>query len=314
MSSGHDDHSRGRAHGLGHGHSHGGPPRDTTAAFKLAVGLNLAFVVVEVAFGVLSHSLALLADAGHNFGDVLGLGMAWSAGLLSRRRPTRRHTYGFGASSTLAALANAILLLITVGGIAWEAIQRLFQPELPATDTMLWVAGVGIAVNAGSALLFMRGQADLNVRAAFVHLAGDAGLSVGVVVAAAVIKVTSWTWLDPVASLVIVAAIAAGTWDLLRKSLSLAMAAVPDTVDIDAIERYLASLPGVTQVHDLHIWATSTTETALTAHLVRPGAAVEDGFYAQASLALHDRFGIQHATFQIEHDPAACRLAEPGVV
>jgi cobalt-zinc-cadmium efflux system protein len=305
----------GHDHGYGHGHDHA--PVDFGMAFAVGAALNLSFVAVEAIYGVLANSLALLADAGHNLGDVLGLLLAWGAAYLVKRAPTRERTYGYKRSSIAAALANAIILLIAVGAITLEALRRLAAPEELASDTVMVVAAIGIAVNGLTALLFMAGRAgDLNIRGAFLHMASDAATSAAVVVAALIMRQTGWLWLDPVVSLAIVAVITIGTWGLLRDSVNLAMDAVPEGIDRDAIETYLAGLPGVTEVHDLHIWGMSTTETALTVHLIRSSATIDDSLIAEASKELHDRFRIGHATFQFEvgHPGFPCRLASPHVV
>ncbi|MGD9508495.1 MAG: cation diffusion facilitator family transporter [Geminicoccaceae bacterium] len=282
-----------------HGHDHGVPSHDR--AFAIGIALNLIYVVFEVVFGVVSGSLALLADAGHNLSDVLGLALAWGAAWLSRRQPTARRTYGYRRSSILAALANAMLLLVAVGAIAWEALRRLQAPGPIDTGVVLWVAALGVVVNTGTALLFMRGrERDLNVHGAFLHMVADAAVTVGVIAAALLIAATGWLWLDPAISLVIGAVILIGTWGLLRDSVDLALDAVPRGIDPVAVEGFLAEQPGVCEVHDLHIWGMSTTETALTAHLVRPGAAPDDGFLAQLRQELHARFDIDHATIQLE--------------
>ena len=319
VSHGHDQgHDHGNDHGSahkGHGHSHG--PANYTWAFAIGIALNFGFVVIEATYGILSNSLALLADAGHNLGDVLGLMMAWTAAVLARRRPTARHTYGLRRGSILASLTNAALLLVAVGGIVWEAIQRLGKPEPIVGTTVIWVAAVGILINTATALLFMKGRKDdLNIKGAFLHMAADAVVSLGVVIAGTVIMMTGWSWLDPVVSLAIALVIAIGTWSLLRDSLNLALDAVPENIDRQAVESYLAGLPGVSEVHDVHIWAMSTTEVALTAHLVRPGAGLDDGLLAQACREVHERFNIDHATFQVETgDPNhPCQLAPAEVV
>jgi cobalt-zinc-cadmium efflux system protein len=315
----HDQHhDAGQAYGHGHpqsadGHSHG--PAPTERGFLPAMLLNLGFALAEALAGLLGGSLALIADAGHNLSDVLGLLIAWGAVRLSRRAPAGRRTYGFHRASILAALANAMLLLLATGAIAIESLQRFGAPQPVPTGLMFWVALVGIAVNAGTSLFFVRGG-DVNRRGAFLHLAADAGVSAGVVAGAVLIRWTGWTWVDPALGLLIGAVILVGTWGLLRESLDLAMDAVPRGLDPAAINACLAGLPGVAAVHDLHIWPLSTTETALTAHLVRPGAALDDAFLAAATGLLADRFGIRHATLQVEAgDPAyPCALAPAGTL
>jgi cobalt-zinc-cadmium efflux system protein len=286
---------------MAHGHDHA--PANHDRAFAIGVALNLGFVAVEAIFGFLAHSLALVADAGHNLSDVLGLLLAWGAAVLARRRPTSRRTYGLRRSSILAAAVNATVLLVAIGAIAWEAIRRLDHPEPVAGRTVIGVAVVGIAVNATTALLFMKGRkGDLNIRGAFLHMAADAVVSLGVVLAGLAILATGWQWLDPAVSLGIGAVILVGTWGLLRDSVNLALDAVPEEVDAGDVRAYLAGLPGVVGVHDLHIWGMSTTETALTAHLVAAGdARGDDVLLERVSRELHDRFGIEHATLQVEH-------------
>jgi cobalt-zinc-cadmium efflux system protein len=303
---------------MAHAHHHG--PADHGRAFALGIGLNTAFVVVEAVFGLLGGSLALLADAGHNLGDVLGLVLAWWAGAPARRRPTPRRTYGLRRSSILAALLNAMLLLVAVGGVGWEATRRLLSPGPPPGAEVIWVGALGVVVNTATALLFLRGrERDVNVRGAFLHMAADAGVALGVVVAGVVIRLTAWPWIDPAVSLAIGVAILAGTWGLLRESLDLAMDAVPKGIEPGAVGDYLSGLPGVAEVHDLHIWALSTTEAALTAHLVVPATAEEDALLARISRELHDRFGIEHATVQLERGVsgvcpcgAVCGLPAPS--
>jgi cobalt-zinc-cadmium efflux system protein len=277
--------------------------------FAVAVALNVGFVIVEAWFGVVAHSLALLADAGHNLGDVLGLLLAWGAFHLTRRRPSERRTYGWRGSSILAAMFNALLLLVAVGGIGWEAVQRFGRPGSVIGQTVIAVAAAGLVLNTATALLFVKGRKrDLNLRAAFLHMAADAGVSAGVVAAGVVMLRTGWQWLDPAVSLVIAAVILIGTWGLLRESLDLALAAVPAGIDPEAVAAYLRDLPGVEAVHDLHIWGMSTTEAALTAHLVKPDPRDDDELLARAGRDLHDRFGIGHTTLQWERgdDPAPC--------
>jgi cobalt-zinc-cadmium efflux system protein len=281
-------------------HAHHGL-RDYGRAFAVGVALNVVYVIVEAAFGFLTGSLALLADAGHNLSDALGLSLAWLGVLLARRSPTARRTYGLRRSTILAALANAMLLLVAIGGIAWEAARRLVHPEPPPGPAMIWVAAVGIAVNTVTAMFFFRGRHDdVNVRGAFLHLAADAAVSLGVVIAGVFVVRTGAAWIDPAVSLVIVAAIFLSTWSLLHESLDLALDAVPKGIDPAAVHDYLAALPGVTEVHDLHIWGLSTTEAALTVHLVVPGGEIDDARLSDVCRELHDRFRIEHPTVQIE--------------
>ena len=313
MNTTHDHSHAGHAHDGG-GHAHG--PANFGRAFAIGIGLNVAFVAIEFAYGVLANSMALVADAGHNLSDVLGLVVAWIASVLSKRPPSARYTYGLGASSILAALFNAVLLLLAVGAIALEAIQRLLHPEPVAEVTVMVVAAIGIVINGLTAWLFASGRkGDLNIRGAFLHMVADAAVSAGVVVAAFVILLTGWLWLDPLTSLVIVGVIVWGTWSLLRDSLAMSVSAVPGHIDPQAVRRYLESCAGVSAVHDLHIWPMSTTETALTAHLVVPGGHPGDEFLAIAATELRHRFGIGHATLQIEISAeSACHLAPDHVV
>lgn len=308
------EHSHAHSHGHSHGHSHA--PASFGRAFAIGIVLNLGFVIAEAGFGFLSGSLALVADAGHNLSDVVGLVLAWGASILVRRRPTMRRTYGLRRSSILAALANAVLLLVAIGAIAWEAVRRFAEPGPVAGGTIIGVALVGIAINGLTALLFMRGHDDLNIRGAFLHMAADAGVSLGVVLSGLAIVLTGWNWLDPVVSLAIVAIIFVGTWGLLRDSVNLALDAVPGGIDTAQVQGYLQKLPEVSEVHDLHIWAMSTTETALTAHLVMPDGHGGDALLARACRELHDQFGIEHATLQIEHGdgayPCSCSLQPTG--
>lgn len=282
------------------GHAHW-PHIATGRAFAIGVALNAAFVVIEGGFGLFANSLALLADAAHNLSDVLGLLVAWGAASLAQRAPSARFTYGMRGSTIMAALVNAVLLLVACGGIAWEAIGRFHMPAETSGTVMIWVAAAGVAINAATAALFMRDRRrDLNVRGAYLHMVADAAVSLGVVVAGAAILATGWLWLDPVTSLVIVAAILFGTWGLLRDSLALSMQAVPIGVEPAAVRAHLAALPGVAEIHDLHIWAMSTTENALTAHLVMPAGHPGDAFLNMICRSLAERFGIHHATVQIE--------------
>jgi cobalt-zinc-cadmium efflux system protein len=317
----HHDHAR---HGAGHshGHSHGGhahshAPASFDRAFLVGITLNLGFVIAEAAYGFIANSLALLADAGHNLSDVLGLLLAWVAASLAKRRPSARFTYGMKRTPILASLANAMLLLVASGAIVLEAVRRFSDPAPVAETTVIWVAVIGIVINGVTALGFMAGRkSDLNIRGAFLHMVADAVVSLGVVVSGLAMLYTGWLWLDPAVSIVIALVIVAGTWSLLREAINLSLDAVPERIDREAIETYLGGLPGVTEVHDLHIWAMSTTEVALTAHLVRPGATLDDGLLAQACTDLSTRFSIGHATLQIESgDPAhPCTLAPSEVV
>ncbi len=304
----------------GHGHAHAGhshAPADFGRAFLIGIVLNTAFVVVEGVYGALSHSLSLVADAGHNLGDVAGLALAWAAAWLGRRPPTPGRTYGLRRSSVLAALANAILLLVAIGAIAWEAVLRLLHPEPVAPLTVIVVAAIGIAVNGVTAWLFMAGRhGDLNIRGAYLHMAADAAVSLGVVVAGVLMLGTGALWIDPLVSLLVCGVILVGTWGLLRDALRLALDAVPPGIDAGAVRTWLAGLPGVTAVHDLHIWGMSTTETALTVHLVMPAAGPHDALLASIGQELAAHFHIGHATVQIESGDAAhpCRLEGEAVV
>ena len=297
------------------GHSH--EPPSNHAAFAIGVILNLGFVAAEVFYGLAAHSLALISDAGHNLSDVLCLLLAWGAMHLTKSAPTPRRTYGWRRSSILAALINAVILLVVVGGITVEAIRRFAQPEEVAGGMVMAVAAIGIVINTATALLFLSGRKrDLNLKGAFLHMAGDAAVSLGVVIAAFAIRMTGWHWLDPAVSLGIGAVIVWGTWGLLRESINLSMDAVPEGIDPVAVEDYLANLVGVTAVHDLHIWAMSTTEVALTVHLVMEEAPRNDLFLHDVSDVLRDRFGIGHATTQIEcgNCDRDCRQAPVHVV
>lgn len=298
--------------GAGHGHDHGG--NDFGRAFAVGIALNGGLVILQLVYGLLSHSLALVADAGHNLSDVLGLVLAWGASRLARRRPTERHTYGWRSSSILAALLNALLLFVGVGAVGWEAVRSFGAAHTVTPGPMMWVAAVAIVVNLGSAVPFLRGRKrDLNIRAAVMHLLSDAAVSVGVLIAGVVILKTGWMWVDPLVSLVISVVILVGTWGVLKDAAHLALGAVPETVQLKEVREYLGSLPGVDDVHDLHVWALSTTESALTAHLVLKGASEFPGdeFIAAASKDLHDRYDIQHATLQLERGGLVdcCKLA-----
>ena len=309
-----DDHGHGHHHGIG-GHSHA--PAKFGRAFAIGIALNLAYVAAEAFYGVAANSLALLADAGHNFGDVLGLAGAWTASILGRRRPSGRYTYGLRRSSVLAALGNAIVLLIVTGGIAWEGVRRLLDPEPVGGAVIIAVAAAGIVVNGITAVLFAAGRKDdLNIRGAFLHMASDALVALGVVIAGVAILWTGWLWLDPAISLLVSGVIVIGTWGLLRDSMNLALDAVPPGVDQTRVAAFLRGLPGVSAVHDLHIWGMSTTETALTAHLVRPGAPIDDDMLHHACEELRARFGIGHTTLQVENGDGqhACALQSDEVV
>ena len=282
------------------GHDHGHAPGSYHGAFAIGIGLNVGFVAVEAFYGWKVDSLALLADAGHNLSDVIGLVLAWGGALAGRLRPDARHTYGWKRASILAAFVNALLLLVAMGSLAWEAVHRLPSPQPVEGVTIMVVAGIGIFVNTATALLFMRGrESDLNIRGAFLHMAADALVSAGVVVAGGLALWFGWNWLDPVMSLVIAAVIVIGTWSLFRQSLHLLFDGVPDNVDLHAVRALLQGLPGVAQVYDLHVWAMGTSETALTAHLVMPGGGGDDAFLKHAADELHEHFEIRHVTLQV---------------
>lgn len=290
----------------GHEHSpgHGQTAADFNAAFAVGIGLNMVFVAIEAFYGWTANSLALLADAGHNLSDVIGLVLAWGGALAGRLRPDARHTYGWKRASILGAFINALLLLVAMGSMAWEALHRLRSPAPIEGVTIMLVAGTGIVVNTATALLFMRGRArDLNIRGAFLHMAADALVSAGVVVAGGLALAYGWTWLDPLSSLVIAAVIVWGTWSLFRQSLHLLFDGVPESVDLHAVQALLQSLPGVSRVHDLHVWAMGTSELALTAQLVMPECHADDAFLRQATEQLHDRFEIGHVTIQVMRVP-----------
>ncbi len=296
-----------------HSHDHDlDLPVNFSNAFAIGIVLNVLFVIIETAAGFWTGSLMLLADAGHNLSDVLGLVLAWGGSYLASIPPSSRHTYGFRSTTILAALANAILLLVAVGGISWEAIGRFWQSEVPAGSLVMLTAGVGILVNGATTLLFVKGRhGDLNVQGAFLHMAADTLVSLGVVLAGLAISWTGAMWIDPATSLVIAAIILWSTWDLLRQSFHLAILGVPKSIDVEAVRIYFDQLPGVTSVHDLHVWAMSTTENALTVHLVRPDCSNDDNLLARISEDLQHNHGIAHATIQIErcHEAASCRLA-----
>lgn len=304
---GHDGHRD--DHG-GHAHAHAHAPKDFGRAFAVGIALNTGFVVVEAAYGFSANAMALVADAGHNLSDVLGLVAAWLASVLVKRRPSARFTYGLRGSSILAALFNAVFLLVATGGIIVEAVQRLLAPEPVAGVTVMVVAGIGIAINGLTAWLFASGsRGDINIRGAYLHMAADAAVSAGVVLAGLVILLTGLDWVDPAVSLVIAGLIIWATWSLLRDSTAMALAAVPPGIDPEAVRAYLAGRPGVRGLHDLHVWPMSTTEVALTAHLVVAGPHPGNGFLRQVAEELRDRFGIAHATLQVEEAGGpACAL------
>jgi cobalt-zinc-cadmium efflux system protein len=310
----HDHHGHDHGHDHSHGHSHA--PADYGRAFAIGIALNLIYVAAQAAYGLAAGSLALLADAGHNLGDVLGLGLSWGAALLARRGPSSRYTYGLRSSSILAALSNALILLVVTGGIAWEALRRLGHPVPTEGGIVAVVAAIGIVGNAVTALLFASGRgSDLNLRSAFTHMAADAVVTAGVLVAGIAIALTGLLWLDPAVSLVVSAVIVYGTWDLVRQSLNLALDAVPQGVDAAAVRAHLLAVPGVTALHDLHIWGMSTTETALTCHLVMPQGHPGDEALSHVAHELEERFYIHHTTLQIElGDSAECALTPEHVV
>ncbi|MBL8384799.1 MAG: cation transporter [Burkholderiales bacterium] len=306
--------SAGPAHA--HGHDHG--PAAYDRAFAIGIALNIAFVAVEAFYGWKAGSLALLADAGHNLSDVAGLVLAWGGALAGRLVPDARHTYGWKRAGILAAFVNAVLLLVAMGSLAWEAAHRLASPRPVEGATIMAVAGIGIIVNGATALLFMRGREhDLNIRGAFLHMAADALVSAGVVLAGGLALWLGWQWIDPVTSLAIAAVIVAGTIGLLRQSVHLLFDGVPADIDLAEVRALLEALPGVTGVHDLHVWAMGTAENALTAHLVMPEAPADDAFLREAAARLHQRFGIEHVTLQAMRvpfsRPCAQREASPSV-
>ena len=317
MGAEHHHHCQGQGQGHhGHGHGYGHGHRSHGHAFALAIVLNLGFVIAEVVAGLVSGSIALLADAGHNLSDVLSLVLAWGASRLVQRPPSARYTYGLKSSSILAAIANAALIWLALGAILVETVRRLADPAPVAGVTMMLVAGLGIVINGASAMLFAAGRkGDLNLRAAFQHLMADAAVSAGVVLAGLAVMLTGRSWIDPLTSLVIVAVIAWGSWGLLRDALRMGMLAVPDAIDEAEVRKFLGEQGGVAAVHDLHIWPMSTTETALTAHLIMPGGHPGDGFLHELAEALEHRFGIGHPTIQIEiRADAHCLLDDDRVV
>jgi cobalt-zinc-cadmium efflux system protein len=306
----HDHH--GHSHGIGHSHV----PTNFGRTFAIATALNIALVVAQVIYGLWANSLALLADAGHNLSDVMGLVMAWVAYAVADWRPSARFTYRMRSASILSAFLNGLLLLVAVGAIAWEAVHRFFEPQPVATGTVIVVAAIAVAINGVSAWLLSRGsKTDLNMHGAFLHMLADAGVSVAVIVAAFGITLTGWQWLDPAVSLLISVVILIGTWRLLRDSLKLSLNAAPANIDPDEVARYLRGLPEVAELHDLHIWAMSTTETALTCHLVTPAGHPGDEFLYRVAHDLQERFEIGHTTVQIElSDGGQCHLQPDSVV
>ncbi|MGP1352187.1 MAG: cation diffusion facilitator family transporter [Parasphingopyxis sp.] len=305
MGAGHSHHGHDHAHG--HGHSHA--PADFGRAFAIGITLNTLYIIVEAGYGFAIGSMALLADAGHNLSDVLGLIIAWTGATLAKRPPSKRYTFGFRGSSILAALFNAVLLLIAVGLIALEAIQRIVYPAPVPGGTIIVVAAIGIVINGATALLFARGRkGDINIRGAYLHMAADAAVSAGVVIAGVLILTTGASWIDPVTSLVIGLVILLSTWGLLRDSVKMSLAAVPDHIDSDEVREMLRNMNGVADVHHLHIWNMSTTETALTAHIVMPAGHPGDAFLTEVQARLADRFHIGHSTIQIERgdSPGDC--------
>ncbi|MDP2033517.1 MAG: cation diffusion facilitator family transporter [Polaromonas sp.] len=302
---------------MGAEHDHGHAPADFNRAFAIGIALNIVFVAIEAFYGWRINSLALLADAAHNLSDVAGLVLAWGGALASKLRPNARHTYGWKRGTILAAFANALLLLMAMGALAWEAVGRILSPEpLAAAEgvTIMVVAGIGIVINTATALLFMRGREhDLNIRGAFLHMAADALVSAGVVVAGALTLWMGWAWLDPLVSLLIAGVILVGTASLFKQSLHMLFDGVPDSVDPQAVQECLAALPGVTRVHDLHIWAMGTSQIALTAHLVMPQGHADDAFLKHATDQLHDRFDITHVTLQVMQQAFTAPCAPPDV-
>ncbi|MFD1465901.1 cation diffusion facilitator family transporter [Lapidilactobacillus mulanensis] len=297
-----------------HNHSGTGTFASKSNAFKIGVGLNVVFIIIEAIAGFSASSLALLADAGHNLSDVLGLLISWLALWLSQKQPTKNRTYGYKSSSILAALANAVILLIAIGGIAVEAIQRFADPQPVAGWTVIIVAAVGVVINGLTAWLFVKDQKDdLNIRGAFLHMSADAGVSVGVVITGFISLATSWQWLDPAASLLIAIVILIGTWDLLRKSVNLALNAVPAGLDVDKIKKIILADPSVQSVHDLHVWGMSTTEVAMTVHVVRTTLAYNNEFIAEMNHNLNEDFHICHLTIQTELGKCSPELTDDSV-
>jgi cobalt-zinc-cadmium efflux system protein len=309
----HDDHENCKEHHHAHSHGHHHhAPTTYNRAFAIGIGLNITFVLIEAYFGWQANSLSLLADAGHNLSDVLGLVLAWSAMFVGKLQGNDRHTYGWRRASILAALINALVLLVAMGAMAWEAIHRLQQPVPVVGSTMMWVAGIGVLINGVTAWFFMRGgDSDINIRGAFLHMAADALVSLGVVVAGFAYIVCGWSWLDPVMSLLIALVIIAGTWGLLRQSLHLSLDGVPEHIDLAKVRAYFMSLADVRAVHDLHIWAMSSSEVALTVHLVMPEGHGHDAFLQEVTEELHEHFDIDHPTIQIVATPFTLACNSP---
>jgi cobalt-zinc-cadmium efflux system protein len=297
-------------------HDHNHQIKNYNHAFAIGISLNLIFVAIEAGYGIVEGSLALIADAGHNLSDVLSLLLAWGAAFLSTKAPTEKRTYGFRKVTIMASLASAILLLVTLGGIAWEAIGRLFDPKPVEGMTIIVVAAIGVVINTVTALLFISGQKhDLNIRGAFLHMAADAGVSLGVVFGGIIILFTGWLLTDPIISLLIVIVILIGTWSLLRDSMSLAIDSVPKGINIAEIKSYLTGLENVSQIHDLHVWPLSTTEVALSVHLIIVGDSLSNDFLAKLQHELHDHFNIGHSTIQVEkQDDDSCMLNKNGCI
>lgn len=309
------NHNHGHSHNHSHGHHHG--PVNYSKAFAVGISLNFLFVLIEAGYGVASGSLALIADAGHNLSDVLGLVVAWGAAYLATKKPSRKFTYGLRSSSILAALANSLFLLIAIGGIVWEAVHRFNEPKSVSSSTVMIVAGIGILINGITAMMFMSGRKhDLNIKGAYLHMLSDAFISAGVVIAGFAMSLTGYNWIDPVVSLIISGIIVLGTWGLLKDSVKLALNAVPESINGEQVLQYLKSLPMVSEVHDLHIWGMSTTENALTAHLVMKSGHPGDHFLKNVSHHLEHEFGINHTTIQIElaDDGKPCLLAPDEVI
>lgn len=323
MHSHHHHHHGACAHGFLHPqdthrrHSHHGLPENLGKGFAWAAGINMAFVVAELTYGVLSNSVGLIADAAHNFSDVIGLLLAWGGAFLARLNPTAERTFGYSSASILAALGNAALLFVATGGIIFHSIHRFFEPEAVQTGTVMAVACLGILINGGTAMIFHKSQEhDLNARGAYLHMIADAAVSLGVIIAGFLISKTGWLWIDPLVGIVIAAVILVGTWGLAKDALHLSLAGVPKHVDRDGVFNFLKNLPGVTEVHDLHIWGMSTTQTALTAHLVMPEGLANDALLHGIAVELETRYGIQHPTLQVERgdDSEPCKFAPDQVI